>query len=369
MITREEKQNLIQSRPWYHSIEIEEGLVTPGRLSLTHLRQMLRYLDFPESFEGLSILDIGAWDGFFSFEAEKRGAKRVVAFDLNPPDYYGFNVAKKLLNSQVEFVQGNVYDLSSDIHGTFDVVFFFGVFYHLRYPLLALDRIRQIVKQFILLETNYMDSRLILADGTAVPLLEINKHLIDVPLYRFYRFDELLPGDFSNWFSPNRRAIEDALWSAGFRPEFLATWGDRIAFRGSRLEAIPEYLLETYEGLQWQSHTDGSQSPIIYSRTAVPARAPSPNTVTGPRVRTESTNELQTSPQEELMRLRPQIGTLNENIAQLRTQLAELRTRTEALLTLLYSIQRTRAYRLLRRMGFWEWVENQINRLRPTSAK
>src|SRR5215468_2825646 len=129
-------------REWYHSIQIEPGLVTPGRKTARELSAMVEHIGLPSSLDGLSVLDIGAWDGFFSFEAERRGARRVVAYDLTPEDYFGFSTAKALLDSKVQYVEGSVYELSERAVGRFDVVLFLGVFYHLRYPLLALDRIR-----------------------------------------------------------------------------------------------------------------------------------------------------------------------------------------------------------------------------------
>src|SRR5713101_3125979 len=137
-MTREEKLERITSRQWYHSIEIGPGLVTPGAHPLGELRQVLQYLKLPARLDGLSVLDIGAWDGFFSFEAERRGARRAVAYDLTPEDYFGFATAKELLGSGVEYAQGSVYELRRDVVGTFDVVLFVGVLYHLRYPLLGL---------------------------------------------------------------------------------------------------------------------------------------------------------------------------------------------------------------------------------------
>lgn len=361
MKTLEEKQNLVQSRSWYHSIEIETGLVTPGRLSQAHLRQMLQYLQFPDSFEGLIVLDIGAWDGFFSFEAERRGAKRVVALDVDPPDTHGFAIAKELLDSRVEFMRGNVYDLSAETYGNFDIVFFFGVFYHLRYPLLALDRIRQVVTQYMLMETNCMDNRLVLADQNAVSLAAIDPRLMDIPLYRFFRHDELNPGDFSNWFSPNRRAVEDALWSAGFRPEFLATWGDRIAYKAPRLENIPEYLLQTYEGRQWVKASDGTFSLQVCRRDQddVATLAP-PSLVVGPPVRLPDTRELETTAEQEVRRLSPQVNQLHQEIAGLRGQISTLQSQILFLQNLITLLRRGRIYRFLRFFGMWKWLEKNI---------
>jgi tRNA (mo5U34)-methyltransferase len=245
---RSAKLARINARKWYHSIEIEPGLVTPGSLSAEILRGNLEYVRMPARLDGLSVLDVGAWDGYYSFEAERRGAARVVAFDVTPPEVHGFRDAKELLGSKVEYVQGSVYDLSPELVGTFDVVFFFGVLYHCRYPLLALDRLHTVCKQYVLVETQYLDNRVILSQGQPVSLRKLNARLTEIPLYRFYRKDELIKGDFSNWFSPNRKALEESLWSAGFEPEFLASWHDRIAYKAVRLAGTPEYLDRTYEG-------------------------------------------------------------------------------------------------------------------------
>ena len=247
-MTREEKLERIHSRQWYHSIEIEPGLVTPGAHPLAELQQVLEHLKFPASLDGLSVLDIGAWDGFFSFEAERRGASLVVAYDVAPEDYFGFSTAKALLGSKVDYVQGSVYELNREVVGTFDVVVFAGVLYHLRYPLLALDRIREICQGYMLLETHCLDNCVLLEDGQTTTLERIDPRLSRIPLYRFYPTNEL-NGDYSNWFSPNRRAIEAGLRTAGFEPTLLSEWGDRIAYKADKLAGVPEYLQETYEGL------------------------------------------------------------------------------------------------------------------------
>ena len=65
-------------------------------------------------------------------------------------------------------------------------------------------------------------------------------------------------GDYSNWFSPNRRAIEDGLRTAGFEPTFLSEWGDRIAYKAEKLEGIPEYLQQTYEGVRFVRDAAGA---------------------------------------------------------------------------------------------------------------
>lgn len=265
-MTRQQKLERINTRPWYHSIEIEEGLVTPGRRPLAEMRQVLDYVQLPERLDGLDVLDIGAWDGFFSFEAERRGAQRVVAYDLVPEDYGGFATARALLGSRAEYVQGSVYDLSRKELGTFDLVLFLGVLYHLRYPLLALDRIREVCDGFMILETHHLDHCLLLDDGRTTTLKAIDPHLDRIPLYQFYPSNEL-NSDYSNWFSPNRRAIEDGLRTAGFEPKQLSVWGDRIAYRAEARPGVARYLQQTYEGLCFAKGVDGvtrdTSAPVI----------------------------------------------------------------------------------------------------------
>ncbi|MES1166466.1 MAG: methyltransferase type 11, partial [Pseudomonadota bacterium] len=116
---------------WFHRIDLGNGVVTPGP---DDTAAKLARLKLPESFAGQSVLDIGAWDGFFSFEAERRGARRVVAVDSfcwsgdGWGTKQGFELARRALGSKVETRELEVLDLSPETAGgVFDVVFFFGV--------------------------------------------------------------------------------------------------------------------------------------------------------------------------------------------------------------------------------------------------
>jgi len=59
---------------WYHCLDFGHGVVTPG-YSATQWGVSGDFVGLPVSLEGKSVLDIGAWDGFYSFEAERRGAR------------------------------------------------------------------------------------------------------------------------------------------------------------------------------------------------------------------------------------------------------------------------------------------------------
>ena len=204
--------------------EVESGFSTPGR---NPIELILNKCQIPNDLTGKSVLDVGAWNGCYSFECEKRGAQKVVAADLWNPDYTGFNDLKRYLNSQVTYEQISVYDLSSEQLGEFDIVFFFGVLYHLRHPLLALDRLRTVCKGELYLESHLVTNRLFLRTkrwlGLFFPIVTICEFL-NIPLWRYYKSRECHPKDPSNWFGPNIPAVLEALESSGFHAELLATW-------------------------------------------------------------------------------------------------------------------------------------------------
>jgi tRNA (mo5U34)-methyltransferase len=207
---------------WWHSIDLGHGVVTKGvdnaqaeRLSRLHL---------PADFSGRSVLDIGAWDGFFSFEAERRGASRVLA-----ADYYswhgtgwgtgqgkaGFELARQALGSRVEDVDVDVMDLSKDRIGTFDVVLFLGVLYHLPNPLLALERVAAVTGGMLVLET-------------VVDMVGFGR-----PAAAFYPGREL-NGDPTNWWGPNQAAVCGMLQSVGFARVEVVTPARSAAYRAAR---------------------------------------------------------------------------------------------------------------------------------------
>jgi tRNA (mo5U34)-methyltransferase len=205
---------------WWHRIEVGYGLVTPGHHGDIHHptgdKNLLGNMRLPENLTGKSVLDIGAWDGFYSFEAERRGARRVLAID----NFYrgkqegsgsqGFEVAKEILNSKVEFRKAGVYDLNPEEFGMFDVVLCLGVLYHLRHPLLGMERIYSVTKEMLILETHY------------------DPYHLGKPLAVFYENNET-NDDVTTWWGFNESGLLALLRAAGFKkPEVLHRYSDRI---------------------------------------------------------------------------------------------------------------------------------------------
>jgi tRNA (mo5U34)-methyltransferase len=170
---------------------VGDGIVTPGTVNAPYLQFLLDTLQLPETMTGLRVLDVGTMDGYFAFECERRGAE-VVAIDVCPEDARCFALAKKLLVSDVRYHQMSVYDLhDGTLGGPFDIVLFLGVFYHLRHPFVALDNLWRITRGELRVETHVIDHHFIMDDGSVVELASIDPRLTRVPIYRFYRFNEL----------------------------------------------------------------------------------------------------------------------------------------------------------------------------------
>jgi tRNA (mo5U34)-methyltransferase len=211
---------------WYHRIEVAPGVVTPG---VNDSQLVLRSLNLPADLSGLRVLDIGTRDGFFAFECERRGAE-VTAIDYMPPEETGFLVARELLGSRVEFIQENVYELSHERYGGFDLVLFLGVLYHLRDPMLALDSVWNVARGRVIVETQIIDDALLTSPGEFKRLVDLNPELPAVPLMQFYPGDAL-NGDTTCVWAPNEACLKAMLEETGFEVESQLRIGQRgIAF-------------------------------------------------------------------------------------------------------------------------------------------
>lgn len=181
-------------------MELCPGVWTPGSMDAA---KRLPGLGIPDDLTGRTVLDIGAWDGFFSFEAERRGARDVVALDSYAWDgsRWGnkacFELARRTLGSHVRDVEMALLDLSPATVGLFDVVLFLNVLYHVRHPLLALEKIFAVTGDLLILETH-------------VDLLDTAR-----PAMVFYPAREFAD-DPTNWWGPNTALVEAMLRDVGF---------------------------------------------------------------------------------------------------------------------------------------------------------
>jgi tRNA (mo5U34)-methyltransferase len=182
---------------WYHSMELPDGRVIPGFQTLDVLRNRLAQFPIPSDLRGKRALDIGAWDGWFTFELERRGAQ-VMAVDSTPIER--FRIARELLGSQAEYRIDDVCRLSPAQIGAFDIVMFLGVLYHLKHPMLALEKVCELATDMVCVESFVTDDG---SDPAAKAVME------------FYETVELC-GQFDNWVGPNTACLLAMCRSAGF---------------------------------------------------------------------------------------------------------------------------------------------------------
>ncbi len=214
-MTANDQRNAFISSGWWHSIDLGDGRVTAGVHSIASLRDNYDRFKLPEDLSGKRVLDIGCWDGFYSFESERRGAE-VVAIDCWRPETFLF--ARRELNSRIEFHEMSVYELSREKLGTFDIVLFLGVLYHLPYPMLALSRVCEMAREVAVIESHVIDGLI----DTSLPVME------------FYEIDEL-GGQYDNWWGPNSECLVRMTRAAGFaRSEILRQEAQRTVVKSYR---------------------------------------------------------------------------------------------------------------------------------------
>jgi tRNA (mo5U34)-methyltransferase len=209
---------------WYHTIDLGNGLITKG---IYDHRPLLMHYGIPPDLTGKTVLDIGASQGFFSFEFERRGAKRVVSTEL--PQWSGhdasphfkavlkeqdmdekmkrhmkdaFHFAKRALNSKVERIEANIYEVSPETVGVFDVVFCGSLLIHLTNPLRAIYKMQSVVRERCIICTSIYP-----VDSTE-------------PLAYFHG-----TADGMAFWAPNMTCLEKMCLAAGFvRVERISTF-------------------------------------------------------------------------------------------------------------------------------------------------
>ncbi len=199
----------------YHSLELNDGTVIPGIISVPQLRARLDRYPLPEDLRGKRVLDVGAASGWNSFECERRGAE-VVAIDC--VEYDELLAVRRLRDSKLEYAVVDMEEITPERFGLFDYVLFFGVFYHLRHPLLGLENVCSVTRGVALIESYVIDD----APNPAQCFME------------FYETDEL-GGQIDNWCGPTTQCLLAMTRAAGFpRAEFLYVDSRRGGLIGHR---------------------------------------------------------------------------------------------------------------------------------------
>ncbi len=199
---------------WYHKIKLPDGTVTPGWAPLDAPSYR-----FKGDMTGLRVLDVGAWDGYWTFEALKRGASEVVAIDDfsdnhtpgpgRDKNWETFDLCKAAFgytDEQCSRREMSVYEISEEVLGRFDIVLAYGLVYHLRYPMLGIDKLANICDGELRIESAVLDFH-----SPTRTWGYVNEAVA-----------EFCPGDEyaknpTNWWIPSLRTLTNWCYAAGFR--------------------------------------------------------------------------------------------------------------------------------------------------------
>lgn len=216
----------------WHSVDLGNVFIEGARKNSTVLAREMKFMDWPD-MTGKSVLDVGAFGGWFSFEAERRGAASVTAIDYyswgydwprihqwvkeereagrtpdtyNPPSWAfdpvgqpgrrALDVTKEILGSKVDLVLARMEDFE---HDPFDVVLYLGVLYHQENPMLSMRKVASLTSELAIIETL----------GVHLPGNE------DRPVWEFYNSDQV-NNDKTTWWAPNEAGLRDLLLACGF---------------------------------------------------------------------------------------------------------------------------------------------------------
>ena len=197
----------LAQKGWYHSFELPDGSVIPAVMTLEWQRARWQRYPIPADLHGKRLLDIGSWDGWFSFEAERRGAEVTSVDRVEVPNYLRMH---RLLGSKAVYRNMDLYELPAAGLGTFDIVLCLGVLYHLRHPVLGLEIVCSLATEVAIIET-------FVTDG-----LTWRDHVADIPTMEFYETDEL-NGQMDNWVGLTVGCLLAMCRAAGFaRVELFA---------------------------------------------------------------------------------------------------------------------------------------------------
>lgn len=227
MLDKEIALQLVQGKSWHHDFEIIPGVCTGGSYNPTG---MWRKLELPEDMSRITLADVGASNGFFSFEARRRGA-RVVAFDFRHKDNSGFGLAQYINGlDDIEHHQANVLDISHAQYGKFDIVLALGLLYHISDPYLALANCAGLSNDRLLLESYCID-KLLPATLASEPVMRFIPDCVRFPEHGQVNADR------SNFWGFTSSCLKLMLEDLGFAVErmIMSTSGERVFIDARRI--------------------------------------------------------------------------------------------------------------------------------------
>jgi tRNA (mo5U34)-methyltransferase len=201
-------------RPWLHQIDLGNGLFTKTESAIgeavDHPADTWQTIKrcLPDDLTGKTVLDAGCNAGFYSIEAKRRGAARVLGVDGQRLPIRQAVFVRRLLGLDIEYCRLNVYELTRRRIGQFDITLALGLLYHLKHPMLALENLYQVTRDLLIIETAIMPKK-----RTPPPF----QHRLG-RLHPFACIENPVEAkeQVANWFLPSVTALTALLRNTGF---------------------------------------------------------------------------------------------------------------------------------------------------------
>lgn len=204
--------------PWFHDLDLHGIRTAPNHPLGNFLQEVWSTVApaFPNDLRGKTVLDIGCNAGFYSLQLHARGA-RVTGIEHDPHYLAQARFAAEIVGAEIEYLEMDVYDIDR-LGRSFDYVLFLGVLYHLRHPLYALEKVASVVGERLIVQSMLRGSMEVFPVAPDYPITEREVfHAEGFPA--MYFIERHYAGDPTNWWIPNRAAMEAMLRSAGMQIE------------------------------------------------------------------------------------------------------------------------------------------------------
>jgi tRNA (mo5U34)-methyltransferase len=222
---------------WYQHFELPGGVWTgDGRPPAYRPETRWRLFEpwVPDDLAGKTVLDVGGNAGYFSVQMMKRGARRCVL--VEPFDWVASQAryVARAFDYPIEVINGDVHTYVLTHDDRFDYVLFLGLFYHLKYPGLVLDRLAEMTRCRMYFQSHVVGDASLTHDTRPDYAVGADDAIInasDFPRLAF--IEQLYNNDPTNWWIPNAAALEPLLRSAGMKtiarphPQILVAEPDR----------------------------------------------------------------------------------------------------------------------------------------------
>ncbi len=206
---------------WYQSFELPGGVMTsPGDPPAysPEIRWNLIEPCVPADLTGKTVLDVGGSAGYFSIQMMKRGAAKCTIIEPFVEFAAQARFVAEVHGYEIEVVNEDVHTWCLTTEDRFDYVIFLGLFYHLKYPNLVLDRLAEMTRERMYFQSHIVGDEEAAFEGRGNYMPGEDDPILRDPAFpRMAFIENLYNGDPTNWWVPNPTALEPLLRSAGMK--------------------------------------------------------------------------------------------------------------------------------------------------------